>query len=291
MCLDRETGDLLWGLDIEKDYNSEVPLWYTGQCPLIDDGVAILATGGSALMIGVDCETGEKLWETPNPNNWKMSHSSVIPFEYDGQKMYVYAAVGGVFAVSAEKSNVGEIVWETPAWDHSVVAPSAVCMPDGKIHLTAGYGAGGMMLQMNKDGNNFSVDVLEEYRPSEGLACEQQTPIYFEGHLFGILPKDGGTSRNQLVCINPENPKEYVWTSGKEDRFGLGPYILADGKFYLLRDDGELYIIEAKTNGYTKLDQKKILDGHDAWAPLAIADGYMVLRDSKIMVCINLNAN
>ena len=75
MCLDRKTGDLLWSIDIEKEYESETPLWYTGQCPLIDEGVAIIATGGKALMIGVDCRTGEKIWELPNPDNWKMSHS------------------------------------------------------------------------------------------------------------------------------------------------------------------------------------------------------------------------
>ncbi len=291
MCLNRESGDFIWGMDIGKEYNSEIPLWYTGQCPLIVDDVAVLATGGSALLIGVDCATGEKLWETPNPNGWKMSHSSVLPYEYLGQNMFVYAAVGGVCAVAADGRNAGELLWETTAWDHSVVAPSPVCMPDGKIYLTAGYGAGGMMLQLNKSGNDFSVELLEEYKPSEGLACEQQTPIYFDGHLFGVLPKDGGTSRNQMVCVDPDNPKEFIWTSGKEDRFGLGPYILADGKFFLLNDDGELYILEATTKGYKKLDQRKILDGHDAWAPLALADGYLVLRDSETMVCININAN
>ncbi len=291
MCVERESGDFLWGIDIEKEYNSEVPLWYTGQCPLIIDDVAVLATGGDALLIGIDCKSGEKLWETPNPNEWKMSHSSIMPYEYRGQHMFVYAAVGGVCAVSAQKRDAGNILWETSAWDHSVVAPAPVCMPDGKIFLTAGYGAGAMMLQLNKIGNDFSVEVLHEYKPSDGLACEQQTPIYFQGHLFGILPKDGGTNRNQLVCVHPGNPNEFVWTSGKEDRFGLGPYILADGKFYLLKDDGELYIIEATINGYTKLAQNKILEGHDAWAPLAIADGYMVLRDSKTMACININSN
>ena len=58
MCLDRETGNLRWGLDIVKEYNNEIPFWYTGQCPLIDNDLAILATGGSALMVAVDCETG-----------------------------------------------------------------------------------------------------------------------------------------------------------------------------------------------------------------------------------------
>ena len=58
MCVQRENGEFIWGLDIEKEYMPEIPFWYTGQCPLIDNGNAIIATGGSAVMIAVDCASG-----------------------------------------------------------------------------------------------------------------------------------------------------------------------------------------------------------------------------------------
>jgi outer membrane protein assembly factor BamB len=111
MCLERETGDMLWGIDLEKEWGTEIPLWYTGQCPLIDNGVAVIAPGGDALMIGVDCETGEILWETPNPRGWQMSHSSVIPYTFRGQKMYVYSAAGGALGVVAEGPGAGKVLW------------------------------------------------------------------------------------------------------------------------------------------------------------------------------------
>ncbi len=289
MCVERETGNFLWGIDIEKEYESEVPLWYTGQCPLIDNGIAVLATGGKALIIGVDCATGEKLWETPNENEWKMSHASVMPYVFGNRRMYVYSAVGGICGIATDK-NVGEILWQTSVWNHSVVAPSPVCMPDGKIFLTAGYGAGSMILQLTENNGKFTVETYQEYKPSEGLACEQQTPVYADGHLFGIMPKDGGTLRNQFICVNPADCKNIVWSSGKTNRFGLGPYILADNKFYLLNDDGTLFIIKKSSKQYIQLDALKIFDGHDAWAPLAIADGYMLLRDSKKMYCLNIKS-
>ncbi|MDC0584732.1 PQQ-binding-like beta-propeller repeat protein [Bacteroidales bacterium] len=289
MCVDRESGDFLWGIDIAREYESEIPLWYTGQCPLIDNNKAIIATGGKALMVAVDCKSGKVLWETPNTEGWKMSHSSVVPFTFKGKKMYVYAAVGGICGISAEGKDVGEILWETSDWDHAVVAPSAVCMNDGKIYLTAGYGAGAMVLQLSESNGIYTTSILQEYKPSEGLACEQQTPILYKGHLFGIMPKDGGMLRNRFVCVDPNNCKEIIWASDKSTRFGLGPYIFADDKFYILKDDGTLFIAEADLNGYKQLSAKQYLKGHDAWAPLAIADGYMVLRDSKTMICINLN--
>ncbi len=33
-----QTGELLWDQDLVKDYGAKVPLWYTSQCPLIDQG-------------------------------------------------------------------------------------------------------------------------------------------------------------------------------------------------------------------------------------------------------------
>ena len=65
-----------------------------------------------------------------------------------------------------------------------------------------------MMLQLKENDGIFSIDVLTEYAPREGLASEQQTPLYWEGHLFGIMPKDGGSMRNQLVCVDPKDPQK-----------------------------------------------------------------------------------
>lgn len=290
MCLERKTANLLWGLDVVKEYESEVPLWYTGQCPLIDNGAAIIATGGKALLVAIDCRTGKKLWETPNPKGWKMSHSSVMPFTFGGRKMYVYSAIGGLVGIAADGDDAGKVLWETPAWNHSVVAPSPVCMPDGKIFMTAGYGAGSMMLQLSVNNGVYSIKTLYEYAPKDGLACEQQTPIFWHNHLFGILPKDGGALRNQLVCVDPSDTRKIVWSSGKEVRFGLGPYFIADDKMFILNDDGTLTIAKPSVDRYIQLDQARVLkDGHDAWAPFALANGYLIMRDADTMVCIDLN--
>jgi outer membrane protein assembly factor BamB len=289
MCTKRENGDFLWGIDIEKEFNSESPLWYTGQCPLIYDNEAIIATGGDNLIIGVDIESGNINWKVPNKDSIKMSHSSIMPFDFNGTKMFVYAGIGAVVGISAENENKGELLWTEKQWNHSVVAPSPLCMPDGKIFLSAGYGAGSMLLQLNENNGEFNTDVLYEYKPAKGLASEQQTPVFYKNKLFGILPKDAASFRNQLVCAEPDNPQKFAWTSGKTNRFGLGPYMIADDKIYFLDDDGTLFIAEASIHKFNELDRFKVLDGHDAWAPIAIANGYMVIRDSKTMICLDLN--
>jgi outer membrane protein assembly factor BamB len=290
MCVDAYSGDFKWGIDLVNEYGAEVPLWYTGQCPLIDDSLAVIAVGGKSLIIGINCETGEVIWEAPNPNNWKMSHSSVMRFSIHGKKMYVYCALGGVIGVSAEEETAGEIVFETNLWNRNVIAPSPVHLGDGRIFLTAGYGAGSLMLRIKKDNGSFSAESLQTLKPEEGMASEQQTPIFYKGHLFSILPKDAGPLRNQFVCIHPDDCSQIVWSSGKTNRFGLGPYIVADDKFFVLSDDGVLTVIKANPEEYIQLAQAKILDGVDAWGPFAIVNGRLLARDSRRLVCIDLRA-
>jgi len=288
MCTDRISGALLWGFDLGREFQAEVPFWYTGQCPLIDKDTAIIAVGGKSLVIAVECKTGKKAWETPNPHNWKMSHSSLMPMILNGRKMYVYCAIGGVCGIAADGPERGKILWETTAFSPSVIAPSPVVMDEGRIFVSAGYGAGSALLQIKEINGAYSVTLLQKLKPQEGLASEQQTPVFYGGYLYGILPKDAGGLRNQFVCCRGSDCSNIVMSSGKTERFGLGPYILADGKFFILNDDGEMTIAKASPAGFTVLDKARIIDGQDSWGPIAITAGYLIMRDSRTMVCLDI---
>jgi outer membrane protein assembly factor BamB len=290
MCVNRTNGDFLWGLDLEKEYGTEIPFWYTGQCSYLDNDTAIIATGGKALLIALDCNTGKKLWETPNPKGWKMSHSSVMPMNISGKKMYVYVAVGGICGISAAGADRGKLLWETSEFAPSVVAPSPVIMEDGRIFVTAGYGAGSALLEVTNTSSKYQVKVLQKFKPQEGLASEQQTPIYHQGYLYGIQPKDAGGLRNQFVCFRGTDCRTMLMSSGKTDRFGLGPYLLADGKFFILNDDGEMTIARVSSTKFSVLGKTRIMEGQDSWGPMVITGGYLLMRDSKQMVCMDIKA-
>ena len=56
-------------------------------------------------------------------------------------------------------------------------------------------------------------------------------------------------------------------------------------------DDGTLTIAKASTKSFTVLDKYRVIKGQDAWGPIAIADGYLLMRDSKQMVCLDMKVN
>ncbi|MFC1493453.1 PQQ-binding-like beta-propeller repeat protein [candidate division KSB1 bacterium] len=290
MCVDAESGRFIWGIDLEKEYEAEIPLWYTGQCPLIDNSLAIIAVGGKSLIIAVDCETGEVVWETPNPDNWKMSHSSIIPYNIHGKQMYVYCALGGIVGISASGEDAGKVLFETTLWNQNVIAPSPVYLGNGKLYVTSGYGAGSIMLNIKVENDSFIVEPVQQIKPGEGIASELQTPLFYKGYLFSVLPKDGGPLRNQFVCYHPDDINKLVWSSGKANQFGMGPYLIADDKFFILSDDGVLSVMKTSTKEPVVLAQAKILNGHDAWGPMAIVNGRLLARDSRRLVCIDIRA-
>lgn len=288
VCLDSKTGDFKWGIDLQNEHGTKEPLWYTGQCPLIEDERAILAPcGEDTLLMAVDCETGKPVWTTPNAPKWNMSHSSIIPTTIAGRRMYLYCAVGGVVGVSADANDAGRLLWQLP-WGAKVLAPSPVPLEDGKVFLAAGYGEGGMMIQVKEQNGAFAAEVLYKHSPKDGLACEQQTPIYSGGLLYAVLPKDAGGLHEQFACYKPDG--SLAWSSGQANRFGLGPFLLADGKFYVLDDKGALSMLRASRDGYESLGQAQVLHGQDAWGPIALAGTRMLVRDSKEMACIDVGA-
>lgn len=283
LCADALTGAYKWSIDLAAQYGTEVPLWYTGQCPLIDQGRVILAPAGTnTLLLAADLQTGRVLWELPNPGGWKMSHSCVMPMTIAGTPMYVYFALGGAVGVATD----GKLLWSTTAWAPNIVAPSPVYLGDGRVLITSGHGVGSMLLQVQKTGDTFSVLPPIRTWTCKEFASEQHTPIMYDNRLFTILPKDGGPLRQRLICTDLDG--NLKWTSDAANRFGLGPFMIADGKVLVLEDGGRLTLARAGAERYEELASADLLDGKEAWAPMAIANGLLLLRDWKTMLCLDL---
>jgi hypothetical protein len=47
-----------------------------------------------------------------------------------------------------------------------------------------------------------------------------------------------------------------------------------------------LYLIEPSPDGFKELSKAKLLDTQTCWAPLALTDGKLLIRDQKQMKCV-----
>jgi outer membrane protein assembly factor BamB len=277
-CVDAVGGEHRWTIDLVREHGATVPQWYAGQCPLIDGGRVILAPcGKSALLLAVDLKTGRSLWQTPNPRGWQMTHSSVMPQTVNGRKTYVYCGSGGVAGVDAGD---GKLQWETSHWKISIATvPSPLCLPDGRVFLSGGYNAGALMLRVSEESGAFAVRPLFRLKAKQ-FGSTQHTPILYHDHLYGVRED------RELVCLDLAG--NVVWLSGPEHRFGLGPCLIADGLLFVLGDEGELTLTEADAPAYRQLARARVLEGPDAWGPMALAAGRLLLRDLSRMVCLDV---
>ncbi len=282
-CLDASSGQFRWMLNLAKEFGTTVPLWHAAQCPLIDNDKAIIAPAGDVLMMAVDCATGEIAWKTPNPDKWVMTHSSVVPMEFKGHRFYIYCGgstdAGGVVGVSATD---GTVLWKTEEWKVRTNVPVPVVVGEDRIFLTAGYGQydnGCAMLRLAE--GNGEITARTEFRhATDVFGTMQQTPIFYNGYVYGV-----GMDK-QLICLDLDG--KVIWGSTSANRFGYGPYVVADGLLYVLNDSGVLTLVEATSAGYTPLARAKIMDGLETWGPMAVASGRLIIRDLTHMVCVDI---
>ncbi|MDD4888436.1 MAG: PQQ-like beta-propeller repeat protein [Phycisphaerae bacterium] len=282
---DAATGKRLWAHDLVKEFGTSIPEWYSGECLLGEPDRVIVGVGGKEmLMAAFEKATGKVLWQTPNPENIKLSHSSVVPMKLCGQKQYVWCTMGGLFSVDP----AGKPLWRGPvddagqlAWKPATaVAPSAVALSGDRVFMTSSYNVGSVMFKVGKAGDTFVAKSLFTLKP-EQFASDCQTPIVWKDHVFAVQGQ-------RFACMNADG--KVVWTSPEGEKFGLGPFILADGLFFLAEgDSGKLHAVEASTEAWKEVaTAASIISGHEVWSPMAVVNGKMVLRDMNKMVCIEV---
>jgi outer membrane protein assembly factor BamB len=203
-----------------------------------------------------------------------------MPAEIGGVKQYLYSTLKGPLGISADD---GKLLWSFK-WKFNVAVPtSPLHIGDGRIFLTSCYEADTAMIRVTRDGETFKAEQVFML-PANDWNSEVHTPIVFEQHLFAV----GKKKRGLFTCLDLAGKR--VWTSEGRAHFGLGSYLLADGMFFVLEGDtGVLRLIEANTTGYKELANTHVLSGHDVWAPMALSDGRLLIRDMAQMVCLDVS--
>jgi len=298
VCLDARSGERRWHKDIVREYQLQrEPQWYAAQCPLIDGERLVLAPGGRVPMTAVAVKTGRTIWETENTlsppvgKDWKgrevwadMTHSSILPWDYAGRRMYVYAATNGLVAVDATS---GEVLWTHKAWRVPTAnVPTPVPCGGGRLFLSGGYGAGSLLLEVEERAGR--LETREVYRvPQAVFGSTQHTPILYEGGLYAVRP-DG-----RLACLALDTGQLLWEYSERRHRTGAGgPSLIVNGRLLVLQDSAAILSDFAIDPSGKALPREaatyRLSSGTEAWAPMAYAGGRLVLRDEVRMVCLDL---
>ena len=136
------------------------------------------------------------------------------------------------------------------------------------------------MIKVEKKADG-SYGVTELFKNPD-FGSHTQPPILYNGHFYAQYT----TNERSDGLVSMSMDGKVNWRTGEEPPFVRGGAVLADG--LLLATDGNtmVYLIEPSPAAFKPLASAVLLDPGENWAPLALADGKLLIRDHKNLKCL-----
>jgi len=272
-----------WRTNIWKDFGggAELPRWAIVQNPLIYGDLLIVAPQTpEAGVVAFDKLTGVLKWKSPALSGIPgYVTPSIVKVAGEDHLVMITAAVGrGRTArdgrVTGLDPRSGRVLWTYTGWQCIIPVPQAVDADEGRVLITGAYGAGTAMLKVDKKGDAY---VVSELFKNPDFGAHTQPPVLHDGHFYShytINERSDG-----LVAMGMDG--QVKWKTDQQPPFVRGGSILADGLLLMTDGNTKLYLVEPSPAGFTPLASATILESGDNWAPLALADGTLLVRGQK----------
>jgi outer membrane protein assembly factor BamB len=265
----------------------ELPRWGIVQNPLIHGGLVIVAPQApEATVVAYDKLTGELRWKSPVLSGAAGYVSpSIVKVGGDDHLVMITAAKG--FGRSAGGGSVngldplsGRLLWTYSNWQCGIPVPHAVDAGEGRVLITGGYRAGAAMIKVQKK-EDGSFGVTELFKNAD-FGSHTQPPVLYKDHFYShytINERSDG-----LVCMTMDG--QVKWKTGEDPAFVRGGSILADGLLLVTDGNTMLYLVEPDPSGFKPLASAVMLEPGTNWAPIALVDGRLLIRDQKQLKCL-----
>ena len=278
-CVDIRGRSLVWSHNIWTDYSKErLPNWGIAQNPLLYGDLLIVASQTKkAGVVAYDKLSGAVRWESPALPG-KPGYVSPQMASFGGEFHVVMITANGA-VVGLDPKN-GSQLWSYKGWQCDIPVPNITEIGDGRIFITGGYEAGSAMIKVEKKAGSFVV--TQVYKTGE-FGTHVHPAILHQGYLYGYCSTN--ETRDGLMCMSLDG--KIMWKTKSNPLFDKGGFILVDGLFLAIDGNkGWLYLIEPGPGGYKELAKAKLLETNTCWAPLALCDGKLLIRDQKQMRCV-----
>lgn len=277
------SGKVVWEQNLQKLYGEDTLWWDLGTSPVLTQQhvvVAVMQTGPSYLA-AFDKLTGKPAWKQDRnldaPSEAAQSYSTPVVVDENGKQTLV---VLGADHVTAHAAETGKELWRVGGLNPTghqyfrsiaspVVANGIVVAPYARGATVTGIKLGG------------SGDVTKSHVvwTKQGAGTDVPTPVA-NGQRAYVC-----TDKGELTCLDVQTGK-VLWSGQTEKNrfaFSASP-ILADGKVYLTREDGKVFVI-ADGSEFKVLAGNE-LDGETCVATPVFIDGQILIRTLNHLYCI-----
>ena len=308
-CIDINTHKPVWNKNVWKDYGGkEIPIWAISQCPLVYGNLLVIASQApDAGVVAYNKLTGEVVWKTPSLGYVGYVSPAIVKIDGNDHIVMVTPSTNPFMRKDPNENMMGKIIgiepltgkvlWEYANWNCHIPVASAVDAGNNKVIVVGGYELGTVMIQVKKQADD-SYGTTELFKTEE-FGDQTKPPVLYKGYFYAQF----GTNnrREGMVCMNMDG--KILWKTKRAPDFNKGSMILAEG--LLLATDGSksLYLIEPDTTAFKPLAKAELLgikSGEDNsmagriggssqnWAPIALADGKLLIRDQSRLLCVKV---
>ncbi|OQY30376.1 MAG: hypothetical protein B6244_00525 [Candidatus Cloacimonetes bacterium 4572_55] len=270
-ALNIKDGSEIWSHDFISEFGAQMPKYAFSMTPIIEGDILYTDVGGKRgySVMAFDKMTGKVVWhsQTDMPG-----YSSPISATINGLNHIVFLT--GTKVVGLDPID-GHLYWEFPWTTNGFInAATPIFIPEDKIFISAGYGKGAALLQIDVEGKNATANLIWV---AKKMKNHMATSIYLDGYIYGFDDRI-------LKCIDAETGK-MAW---KNRGFGEGTLVYADGHFIVLGDKGKLALLKATPKAFEQVaDGGKPLND-SCWTVPTLANGRLYLRSKTEVVCFDL---
>jgi outer membrane protein assembly factor BamB len=293
ICATTDKGEVVWKIHLIKDLGGRHGSWAYAESPLIDGDKLICTPGGEeASLAALEKKTGKVIWKCslahlkgkPDRRGRQRpyqvaGYSSPIVTEIDGVRQYIQFVSGGVVGVAAKD---GALLWhyEAPANGTANCSTPLFRPADkgGYVFAASGYGTGGGMARVTRDGDTFRAEEVFFVRQ---LQNHHGGMVQVGDHIYG-------TNNSSLLCVDSRTG-DIVW---QNRCVGKGSVAYADGHLIVRSERGPVALVEATPAGYKEKGRFRQPDRSEqrSWPHPVIAGGRLYLRDWDVLLCYDMKS-
>lgn len=276
VCLSVNDGAEKWRASL-TELGGAVPYWGYCESALIDGERVLVTPGGEKGTIAcLNLQSGETIWQSSDINE-PAHYSSMIAVDHFGKREYIQLTAKKVFGLDTD----GKLLWEHDFPGNVAVIPTPI-YHDGQVYVTAGYGAGCLLLNVTADNK------VEKIYDNKVMKNHHGGVLLLGDYLYGHSDDHG------IICQN-FNTGELVWSDKKKNET-KGAVAYADGMLYCLSENnGECYLVEATEKEY-KEGSKFTMEPQTTqrnpqgrvWTHPVICNDRLYLRDQDVICCYKI---
>jgi outer membrane protein assembly factor BamB len=312
VCLSADDGSPVWKVDLVKDLGGEVmelnPPTNWGYCEsVLVDGDRVVCSPGGSKGTFVAFDKAASIKGRKAVQRWRSAalkdqatDSSIVVLTVGGVRQYVNTtfksgkAGAGIAGVSADS---GALLWyysipRSKGKDLFAAVPTPI-IKDDLVYASNGYDVGCNLVQITTAGKG-KFKAVERYSKSaqRNMINEHGGVVLVGGDVYGYCDSVGWVCQELLTG-------KMRWRE-RNALEGKGSLTAADGRLYLVSDQGEVVLLAPDTKAWSAQGEFKLPElskTHETrpshasagvWTHPVVANGRLYLRDQDLLFCYDV---